>query len=43
MEVPMRDQAVETDVVVVGYGSAGATAAITAHDNGARVIILEKM
>jgi succinate dehydrogenase/fumarate reductase flavoprotein subunit len=39
----MRDQAVETDVVVVGYGSAGATAAITAHDNGARVIILEKM
>ena len=33
----------ETDVVVVGYGGAGATAAIAAHDNGARVIILEKM
>lgn len=35
--------AVEADVVVVGYGAAGAAAAITAHDNGARVIILEKM
>lgn len=33
----------ETDVVIVGYGGAGAVAAITAHDNGARVILLEKM
>ncbi|MBI4331045.1 MAG: FAD-dependent oxidoreductase [Chloroflexi bacterium] len=33
----------EADVVVVGYGGAGATAAITAHDNGASVIVLEKM
>ncbi|MDI7259137.1 MAG: FAD-dependent oxidoreductase [Thermodesulfobacteriota bacterium] len=32
----------EADVVVVGYGAAGATAAITAHDAGARVLILEK-
>jgi succinate dehydrogenase/fumarate reductase flavoprotein subunit len=39
----MDHQAIETDVVVVGYGSAGAAAAITAHDHGARVIILEKM
>lgn len=31
------------DVIVVGYGGAGAAAAITAHDNGANVIILEKM
>ena len=30
-------------MVVVGYGGAGSTAAITAHDNGASVIILEKM
>ncbi len=30
------------DVVVVGYGVAGASAAITAHDAGASVIILEK-
>jgi succinate dehydrogenase/fumarate reductase flavoprotein subunit len=34
---------IETDVVVVGYGGAGATAAITAHDKGSRVVILEKM
>ncbi|MXN17969.1 FAD-dependent oxidoreductase [Pseudooceanicola sp. GBMRC 2024] len=33
---------VEADVVVVGYGFAGATAAITAHDAGAKVVLLEK-
>lgn len=32
----------ETDVVVVGCGGAGTTAAITAHDAGAKVIIVEK-
>ncbi len=32
----------EADVVVVGYGGAGAVTAITAHDAGARVLILEK-
>jgi len=32
----------ETDVVVVGYGGAGSVAAITAHDAGAKVLILEK-
>lgn len=37
------DRELETDVVVVGYGGAGATAAIAACDSGARVIILEKM
>jgi succinate dehydrogenase/fumarate reductase flavoprotein subunit len=31
------------DVVVVGYGYAGAVAAIEAHDAGASVLILEKM
>ena len=30
------------DVVVVGYGGAGAVTAITAHDLGANVLILEK-
>ncbi|MBI2906085.1 MAG: FAD-binding protein [Chloroflexi bacterium] len=30
------------DVVVIGYGMAGAVGAITAHDAGAKVIILEK-
>ncbi|MBI2859845.1 MAG: FAD-dependent oxidoreductase [Chloroflexi bacterium] len=32
----------EADVVVVGYGGAGVAAAISAHDSGARVLILEK-
>jgi succinate dehydrogenase/fumarate reductase flavoprotein subunit len=32
----------ETDVLVLGYGLAGAVAAIEAHDSGAEVIILEK-
>jgi succinate dehydrogenase/fumarate reductase flavoprotein subunit len=32
----------EADVVVVGCGGAGTIAAITAHDAGARVIVLEK-
>ena len=31
------------DVVVVGFGGAGAAAAITAHDLGAQTLILEKM
>ena len=32
----------ETDIVVIGYGFAGATAAITACDTGAKVVLLEK-
>jgi succinate dehydrogenase/fumarate reductase flavoprotein subunit len=32
----------DADVVVVGFGAAGAAAAITAHDEGARVLVLEK-
>ena len=31
------------DVVVVGYGFAGAVSAISAHDEGASVLLLEKM
>lgn len=30
------------DLVVVGFGGAGAAAAVTAHDAGARVLLLEK-
>jgi succinate dehydrogenase/fumarate reductase flavoprotein subunit len=33
---------IEADVVVVGFGAAGVAAAVTAHDLGARVVILEK-
>ena len=32
----------EADIVVIGYGGAGAASAIAAHDAGASVIILEK-
>ena len=32
----------EADVVIVGYGGAGASAAIAAHDAGAEVLIVEK-
>ena len=32
----------ETDVVVVGTGGAGLTAALAAHEAGARVVVLEK-
>ena len=32
----------EADVVIAGYGGAGACAAIEAHDAGAKVLILEK-
>jgi succinate dehydrogenase/fumarate reductase flavoprotein subunit len=32
----------EADVVIAGYGFAGAAAAITAHDHGAKVLIVEK-
>ena len=40
---PRAKQAAEqTDVVIIGAGAAGFTAAITAHDAGAKVILLEK-
>ncbi|MFH1086949.1 MAG: FAD-dependent oxidoreductase, partial [Chloroflexota bacterium] len=32
----------ETEVVVVGYGGAGAVTAISAHDAGAKVLLVEK-
>jgi len=38
--IPKWDE--EADVVVIGYGFAGATAAITANDVGANVLLLEK-
>ncbi|MGH7047782.1 MAG: FAD-dependent oxidoreductase [Stellaceae bacterium] len=37
-----RRWGVEADVVVVGFGAAGVAAAVTAHELGARVVMLEK-
>jgi glycine/D-amino acid oxidase-like deaminating enzyme len=39
-EVPRWDR--ETDVVVVGFGAAGACAAIEARSSGAKVLVLER-
>jgi succinate dehydrogenase/fumarate reductase flavoprotein subunit len=42
-EMKMPEQwDVEADVVVVGFGAAGVAAAVTAHELGAKVVILEK-
>jgi succinate dehydrogenase/fumarate reductase flavoprotein subunit len=32
----------ETDVVIVGYGGAGAAAALSANEAGAKVLLVEK-
>lgn len=37
-----RSWDMETDVAVLGYGGAGAAAAIAAHDAGAKVLLIEK-
>jgi len=38
-----QGETLDCDVLVIGYGGAGAAAAITAHDAGADVILMEKM
>lgn len=38
-----EDETLEADVVVIGAGGAGLAAAITAEQNGANVIVVEKM
>lgn len=40
---PETEWDAEADVLIIGFGGAGATAAVTAAENGASVIILEKM
>ncbi|MCH8949945.1 MAG: FAD-dependent oxidoreductase, partial [Chloroflexi bacterium] len=42
MTTPASGWDLEVDVVVAGSGGAGLTAAILAHDNGARVAVLER-
>ncbi|MFC1988577.1 FAD-dependent oxidoreductase [Chloroflexota bacterium] len=42
MLIQKADWNLDADVVVIGSGAAGVTAAITAHEAGANVIILEK-
>lgn len=39
---PAKDPSATADVIIVGYGAAGAAAAIEASDAGASVLILEK-
>src|SRR5713226_750631 len=41
LSVPHRWD-LEADVVVVGFGAAGVAASVTAHELGAKVVILEK-
>ena len=42
-EYPALSWDIEADVVVVGYGYAGAVAALEAHEAGADVLLIEKM
>ena len=39
---PPKKWDMETDVLVLGFGGAGASAAIAAHDAGAKILIVEK-
>lgn len=43
LENEKRENQYTADVIVIGAGGAGMTAAITAAENGARVIVIEKM
>ena len=38
----MIDRTIETDVLIIGGGGGGMRAAISAHDEGARVLVLSK-
>jgi fumarate reductase flavoprotein subunit len=40
-KIPKKIRTDKTDVVIIGAGATGLTAAITAHDEGAKVIVVE--
>ena len=39
----LENEVIEADVVVVGSGIAGLSAAVTASEEGAKVVLIEKM
>lgn len=41
-EVPGQEEPLEFDVIVVGYGAAGAVAAVEAAERGARVLVIDR-
>ncbi len=43
MNIDLNDPAYDVDVLVIGGGGAGASAAITAHKNGANVMMVTKL
>jgi len=42
-KIPAKIRTDKTDIVIIGAGATGLTAAITAHDRGKKIIVLEKM
>lgn len=43
VEVKKKDQEFDTEVAIIGGGGAGLAAAVSAHQNGAKVLLVEKM
>lgn len=43
VEVEKKDQEFDTEVAIIGGGGAGLSAAVSAHQNGAKVLLVEKM
>lgn len=42
-ETEKEDSVLDTEVAIIGAGGAGLAAAVSAHQNGAKVIVIEKM
>ena len=43
MEIKKNEIVIETEILVIGSGFAGLTAAIEAHNSWANVLVIEKM